>query len=522
MPEVDPIRVRAVVVVIASMAVAWPSAVAARPTYAGPHRTKVDSTPSPTPSSTTSPSPSPSASPTPSASPSPSSSPAPASLQVTTVTEPTVAQLGDEVRYTVTVTNAGAATAPGVSVVDLVPLEVDVIGVPINSEVQATELGRTGRREDIVWEVGPMVPGQVLRLTWTGKIVGVSGLDAVNTVTARSRGTITKEASVAYLANAQIVGATNPPFHATRTVVTYEPVGDTGTAVSSSSSSSSSSTAVAATDQLPFTGARITTLLLLALALALSGAGLLLIASRRPDRIRRELKAFVPLALLVVLGGCVSSNAPSSGAPRAAPSVKGRHIESSPAPRRTTHKTENKNAGADNRRSGGASNPSTPGSGPVATGPIGVTPPVPAPAPSVVAVQHEVPITAADLPIDEAPQTDGSDQMTYSWNAQGGYISTSTSTRTFESKDVSVTGSLSDSSGAIHVRVAIKNLAKNRRMAISGHVTLEIRGSGISQNLISPAIEVTLTPGGAAHARFDYALPTGTYATNFSFVPAGR
>jgi hypothetical protein len=201
--------------------------------------------------------------------------------------------------------------------------------------------------------------------------------------------------------------------------------------------------------------------------------------------------------------------------------VKGRHItKSSPAPSPVASQPSNgKQNKGHNKPGPPAVNP--PGSGPIATGPTGAPAGVPSPAPSVP-VQHVVAVTAADLPVEDAPVTKGSDFMTYTWDAQGGYISTSTSTRSFNSKDVSVTGILSNSSGAIHVKVAIKNLTPAKRVTATGRIRLAITGSGIAETLSSPPIDMTLTPGGTAHLEFDYALPSGTYGTNFSFVPTTR
>lgn len=410
-----------------------------------------------------------------------------------------LAETGDLVHYTVTVANSGSSRLRDVSVVDLVPLEVDVVSVAISPDVQATELGKTGRKEDIVWQVGPMDPGTSLRLTWTGKVVGLSGFDAVNTVHARSDFLVSSATSTTYLAAVHFVGTTNPAYHSTRTVTTFEPA--TATEASGSATSAASDNGAGG---LPFTGFVLTPLLIVAMGLVLAGATALLVTGTG-DRSRR-VKAVIPVAALVVLTACVSS----SQAPSATPSVKGRHItKSSPAPQVTA-----KSGRSHDHQNSGASNASAPSPAPVAPGSA-----VAAPSPvASVPVTHVIPVTAADLPVEAAPATKGSDFMTYTWNAQGGYIAAATSTRTFSAEDVSITGHMTSSSGVIHVRLAVANLASAQRIALSGHVDLSITGP-TSTTLTSPVVDVVLTPGGAAHLAFDYALPSGTYGTSFTFVP---
>ncbi|MFN2595102.1 MAG: hypothetical protein ABR579_09475 [Actinomycetota bacterium] len=417
--------------------------------------------------------------------------------------------------YSVTISNEGQSALSNVSATDLVPIELDVVSAAINSNVQATELGQSGNKEDIVWQIGPMAPGETLHLKWTGKVVSLGGFDAVNTVRARGASVSLATTSTTYLAATRITGTTNPPYHSTRRVVTYEAASDAAAAAAGSVVGNAANPS-----ELPFTGFRLTGLVLLAMALGVAGATLWLVAAARRGRYQTA-RAILPIAGLVVLTACVSSSQRPNAAAPGTPSVKGRHITASPsaAPEKSpnpSHGNQGNGSGPSNGNPSGSGSQTT---GPIAGGPA-VNPGLPAPAPTV-AVVHVVPITAADLPVEQAPTTEGSDSMTYTWNAQGGYISTSTSTRTFGSKDVTVTGHLTDSGGAIHVSLAISNGTSARRVAVKGRIVVAIRGPGLAQRLTSPLIDVTLSPHGAAHARFDYALPSGTYGTNFSFVPAG-
>lgn len=507
-----PIRLRAAAIVVGIAALLWPSVSAARASYrpaatsATPSPTAGSPSPSPTQSAAQSPSPSASPTPSPSASqPAPSPTPSQAAaLTVSSATDSPLAELGASVHYTVTVANTGDTTLTNVSAVDRVPLEVDVVSVAINSAVQATELGQHRNSEDVVWEIGPMTPGEVLRLTWTGKVVGVGGFDAVNSVTARSHSTVVSTSSTTYLASTKLVGVSNPPYRSTRTVVTYEAAAST----ESSAASAAAGTTTAGTAGLPFTGARLGVIFVVGLVLI--GVGITIAIAGRS----RKTGVAISIVALAALTACVTS----SNVPTATPSVKGRRITQAPSPA-SSPKSQKPPAGKDHSHTPapqGSHVPPVP-SGPVAVGP-GPAPVVPSPAPSVRIV-HVVPVTAADLPVETAGTTSGSDAMTYAWDAQGGYLTSSTSTRSFDRHDVAITGTLNDSGGAIHIRLAIKNQADDHRVGVRGNLVLSIRGAGVHETLTSPLIDVTLTPSGTAHAAFDYALPSGTYGTSFAFVP---
>ncbi|MEA2488033.1 MAG: hypothetical protein QOF16_1687, partial [Actinomycetota bacterium] len=168
---------------------------------------------------------------------------------ISSTSDAPLAQVGGLVGYTVTISNEGSSVLRDVSAVDRVPIELDVVSAAINSNVQATELGQTGRKEDIVWQVGPMTPGEVLHLRWTGKVVGLGGFDAVNDVRARSRSVVAATTSTTYLASTRVIGATNPAYHSTRTVVTYAAATSSQTGAAAAAAAASD-----ATEQLPFTG----------------------------------------------------------------------------------------------------------------------------------------------------------------------------------------------------------------------------------------------------------------------------
>ncbi|MDQ3958243.1 MAG: DUF11 domain-containing protein, partial [Actinomycetota bacterium] len=106
----------------------------------------------------------------------------PDGLEVTSRSRQVLAQVGSMVHFEVTVSNEGDEDLDGVLVVDVAPREIDVFSVDLVDEVEAVQIGESGGRHDIVWNVGSLPAGSSVTLPWDGEAVRAGDLHAVNSV----------------------------------------------------------------------------------------------------------------------------------------------------------------------------------------------------------------------------------------------------------------------------------------------------------------------------------------------------
>ncbi|MEA2446968.1 MAG: hypothetical protein QOK47_605, partial [Actinomycetota bacterium] len=98
------------------------------------------------------------------------------------------------------VSNTSGEEIHDVVVVDLVPDEVDVVGVPVTDSVDAVQLGVHRGQEDIVWIISSIAAGGEIELSWSGEAVAPGDLEAVNSVSVTgSEVTGSSESDATYL-----------------------------------------------------------------------------------------------------------------------------------------------------------------------------------------------------------------------------------------------------------------------------------------------------------------------------------
>jgi uncharacterized repeat protein (TIGR01451 family) len=479
-------------------------AVVAALVISGPAAHAQKSSPSPSPSAFASPSstssPAPSATTAASPSPSPSNSGSP-SLQVTTRSSALLAQVGSIVRYTVIVANNGNAAADDVIVLDLVPAEVHVLSVDLLDEVEAVQIGSTGGKDDIVWNVGELKPGQSLELTWTGRATKAGDMRAANRATVTADGGLSaSDDHDSFLAATAPAKTTNPTFDpiVKRKVIFRAPSEDASTG----------------SGTLPFTGMN-------AWPYAGIGAGLivlgLILVSAGRRRGGRRWGA-VGVALLMMLTGCTSGSGDDEP-----PVVKGTRIErddpadqQDDAPEQDAGESDDPFTEGDQDGNDGTENEDV-GDDETAVAPPAPAPPAP-PAPPVRDVRITT-IELADLPISLLGSRDGDNDIGYQWDEGAGeFVTANSSTVYTPGQTIELLTEISDTGGGIQVHVRLRNIAERERVAVRGQIVHEVFGSGGRiAKLVSDPINVVLDPGGETGADFFFMLPSGNYSAGSSF-----
>ena len=481
--------------------------------------------PTPTPSASPTPSPSPTAaspspsqtptggaatpSPSPSVSPSPTPSPTvPAAVSVEPTSDRLLAEVGDRVRYSIKVTNTGAHRLDEPVVIDLVPREIRIFAVDLLTpqEVKAVQYGESRGKQDIVWVLAPLESRESVTLTWVGTVKDSGDLVAENTVRAKADGVApVREEHSTYLGTVSGTRITNPRVKpVTRQVVTE--VHSRAVAVNASPAT------------LPFTGSDPERAVVLALGLIVAGLGLLWVTQGGAEWRRRVLAAVVAVAV-TTMTACVSNdqstrqqeNATAKKQQRLPTNVKGKRVS----------RKNNKGNG------GGTTTNAAP---PVAPGhqPPGVTPEDAPPAADqtlsgerrTVRRVRVVTVTAADLPTDTLQSRAGDNVVTYEWDEAQSQIKSAASSLTVVSgAPVEILTELSARRGAIGVRIVLRNLSTERRLAVNGRIVLDVLAAdGPIAQLQSGPINEVLNPRGETTATFTYLLPTGSYRVRSAFT----
>lgn len=409
------------------------------------------------------------------------------SLDLTVRASRVVARVGDEIDYTITVTNTGAAELVDVVVVDLVPPELDVVSVPLAEGVEAAQAGRSPRGEDVVWILEALPPRASVELSWTGIVSEAGDLEATNVVTATSGGSKVRASTTTFLAAATGVAAqgTAPEVMPKRIVSVTRVLG----------------TDAPSGAPLPVTALAIEWLLALGLAIVFAGM-VLLILGRPPLMVGRG-SAYALALLAVVYAATFITD--SSTIPQPRPSetiedqVRGKRIfRDRVSPTAPPEPPEQRGRGADED------------AGPVAAGRE-------EPAEEVLVRT----VRTVKVPVDATPIPSGSgaNVLQFSWDEPTRRILQATSSvgpiERIPSYELQT--SLGMAGDALEATLVLRNLS-DELIAVRGVLSHDVRGDGVSLSLRSSRIDVILRPRGQVTATFSYVLPSGDYQAGANFV----
>ncbi len=444
------------------------------------------------------------------------------SLSLTTSSNRLLVQLGELVNYSITVTNVGDTTLHDVVVVDRLPAEIRYHSVAYTPAVDAVQVGESGGEQDIVWVKDSLRPGRSITVTWTGRAASLGDFTAINSVTVKADEVRpVNEERTTYLGTVAVTRTNNPAFdpivkarRIERTIT--QPVDGDG----------------AQGSILPITGLDNQAPLVIALLLIAFGG--LVLWSRRWREPSRKWTAITLAVVLAASAACVDSEPdatatkPDVGQSETEPKkdkkkeeVRGRRIQKN-------NRNGNENGNGDEGQTG-AQPGDGPSGDPVDPSSPPVTPPVvAAPAPTTPVPTEQVTVTRrvlttiglAGLPIDALGARPSDNQLSYTWNEASGRITRATSSVAFtKGATVELMTELGFGGDQIDVTVVVRNLSRNRRLAISGNLIHDVSGSSGSIASFSAPVDTVLAPGGETSARFTYLLPSGDYDVMARFQP---
>lgn len=456
-------------------------------------------------------------------------------LKVHSRTRQVLTQVGSMVHYEVTVANEGRDDLENVLVVDVAPQEVDVVSVDFVDEVEAVQIGESGGRHDIVWNVGSLPAGASVTLPWDGRAVQAGDLRAVNSV----RGLVgttetTRSSSESFLAAEGPRDVDNPPFEPIQErVVTF---------VDPPPPSPAARAAGAQPVVLPLTGISISRIVLAGVLLVFGGL-LIVAGARLASRASRRAIAAAILAGLVGVA-CVSGGGDDDSLSGAANGATPRTFGTDdPRDDDTRVKGERIVRGEDEDQADDTSAPSAPAS-PAATAPPTAAPtsspppppaaptatpppavaapavdPAPAPDPAPIRTVRVVTTELEDLPVATQTSRDGDNTVSFGWDEAAGGITSATSGRRFTGGGASeLLTDLTTDGGALVNRLTLRNTAEATRLRVDGRLVHEVyAGTRLVARLRSAPIDVVLAPGGEVVARFSYLVPTGDYTVLAAF-----
>ncbi|MFN2588217.1 MAG: hypothetical protein ABR613_08870 [Actinomycetota bacterium] len=445
-------------------------------------------------------------------------------LAVTSRTRDVLAQVGSMVRYEVTVSNEGDDDLDDVLVVDVAPQEVDVVSVDLVDEVEAVQIGESGGRHDIVWNVGSLPAGSSVTLPWDGRAAAAGDLRAVNSVRGLIGTTETvRSTSESFLAAEGPRDIANPPFAPIeeRVVTFVDP------APSEPSSASATQPVV-----LPLTGASISRIVFAGILFVFAGALIVVGAGLAHHSSHKAIAAALLAAVVGV--ACVSGGDDSGpGAARGAtPRTFG--TDDPRADEETEVKGERIVRGEDEGDDPGTPAPTSPPASPppTATPPPPTTAPPTAPPAVAAPATESAPADAApvrvvrtveteleDLPVETQASRRGDNTISFAWDeAAGGITAASSGTRFDADEGSELLVDLTTARGAIVNRITLRNTAEAKRLAVRGRLVHEVyEGARLVARLRSSPIDVVLAPGGEVVARFSYLVPAGQYSILVSF-----
>ncbi|MDQ3964446.1 MAG: hypothetical protein M3277_11130 [Actinomycetota bacterium] len=427
-------------------------------------------------------------SPTPSETP---NGPSEDSLDLTVGASRVVARVGDEIDYTITVTNTGGTELADVTVVDLVPPELDVVSVPLAEGVEAAQAGRSPQGEDVVWILEALLPRVSVELSWTGIVRLAGDLEATNVVTASTQDLEARASVTTFLAAATGVTAqkTAPEVMPKRIVNVTRVPATPGPGA-----------------PLPVTALAVEWLVALALAIVFAGM-VLLILGRPPLSVGRG-SAYALALLAVVYAATFINDASTIPEPRPSETVedevKGKRIfnnEDRPSP---------------------SPKPEKEGRPPADSGAGAVAAPAEEPAAEEPAEDVVVrTVRTVKVPVDATAieSGGGANVVGFSWAEPTRTILQATSSLGPIARvaPYELHTSLGMAGDTLQTTLVLRNLSDGL-IAVSGLLMHDVQGAGISLTLKTSQIDVILRRHGEIRATFEYLLPSGDYRLGARFV----
>jgi uncharacterized repeat protein (TIGR01451 family) len=428
---------------------------------------------------------------------------------------PTFAQVGEQVRYGLTISNAGDTPATDLAIVYLVPREIHVERAGLPRGVDAVQIGIFKGKEDVVWAIDKLAPGKQVTVDWVGTVARGGNLAARAAARAEADGAVVdRSGSSTYLADELGTGTHNPDFEPIiRRVVTRETV----TVTSPSDRAPTDAGVAAGSAELPFTGGTPGRIVMIAIGFVLAGAVLVVVTSRRL-RGRRVIVGCV--ALLVLATACIGTQETPPDR------VKGETI------------TRNQGGGVDGDNRDQAPGPEDEGNdglldepaldpdneGPNADGGPGDTAvdPLPDPDDGSVAAPPAIPIPSTpetrvvrrvrtrtvddnDLAIESAASITAPAAIV---SRSGGGRSSARVGGALLRSDVDV------ENGRLLATVEVANASSRRRLQVGGDLLFKIDGFG---TLRAGGVDRVLNPNGEINAQFEFQLPSGSFSSQPSF-----
>ena len=421
-----------------------------------------------------------------------------------------LAQVGARVLYSVTVTNAGTEELRNVVVIDDVPPELNIYGVPVIDAADSINMITFGSTEQIIWSFDSIAPGRSIRLPWYADVVGSGDLAATNVVTASAGEAPVSSVSDLFLAtagNSRVVTGepSDPPPAKTvrKRVVTYR-------AVPPSADVSDSGTAAhAGPDALPNTGIPSSGWLALA-ALVIGGGAALYLLGSRPKRHRFSA---VLIAAVIALTACVTSGDDPSEVgeledvgSQASVERRGTESDDQVLGERISRPEQ------DNDEDESASD--EPAVATLTESPVEVPEEVEA-----VVSFEVVSITPEPPPVLTLGPLPSQNTVTFDWDEASRQVLSAASSQMVTAGPASLVTELATTSGPIRT-VAVLTNESDSQVEVRGRLTLHVTGTTASTVLTSDPIDVVLEPGGVVTAPFTYLLPSGSYSISAVFAPS--
>ena len=468
-------------------------------------------------------------------------------LKLTTSGGGFLKEVGGQVVYNIAVTNTGDDPAEDVTIVNLVPAEVHVIGAGIAPGVDAVQIGNSQGREDVVWVIDELPAKETIKVTYTGSIKSAGDLEAVNKTSATSMnaGKASSEERT-YLATSGGSGSTNPSFDPIREKkVTRHRVVERPLIRKRVPTEAETTTETGGSD-LPFTGVDPIGTVAFGMVLIALGFIAVHVASVNGDRKRIAVGS---LTLLLVAGACMSN-----GGNEVEPQVKGIQITRSPdaQPAEGDDPTDGEDVPGDGEEDPGEGEdqpdgndedndaPSDGGDEPSGDGEAGTDQPdgtdedgteddesatgdgtttVLVPGDPEVSFEREVDfvtITADDLPVEQLGSATGS-RMSFGWDDSSGSITHATSSSATLEGVADLTAQISPSGRGMKLTVSVTNVAEETVLGLNGTLAVQLNAAG-SRTLKAGSVDLELNPGGTTTSSFTFRLPSDTYSAQAVFL----
>ena len=450
-------------------------------------------TPTPAPTSTATPT----ATSTPTPSPTPTGDPGDAYVNVSV--DRSIAQVGQTLTYTITVTNPSS-----------VPVSPTITN-SIASEVQflsaTAQPAPSFGSGSLTWTPTNLAPGTTRSLTWQGRVVRIGDLDATNTVTGTGIAPIETHTYLAQVKGVVLHRSPGEPdwgTHEERKVVFTTEQRD---------ATAPDDVAAQSSGALPYTGAPVIPLVVLAALLLFGGCMLMTHRGRRFSA--------VALMLVLVAASCTSETPPRDQVTQSdeGDEVLGTRIGRGDGTTDTQDDDANNTTG--NNTTGDGSN-----SGDEAADDDGenssadddpVTPPdgpAPATEPDEVITRD---VTTVEVPNDppaarSLEPSSADNEIFLDWDAANRSIEGANSRAIFRADSpIQFLTSLREGGGGMSAEVTITNVTDAERLLVDGSLVLTISGSAGSIELTSPRLQQVLDPDDQVSANFEFALPSGSY-----------